>query len=597
MSSNKKAGDEKPNSPLPLSAEKGLLIAIGWFLKTYPLRATSAFVFLILSGLAEGIGIAALLPLLRIILNSGSESQNQVGEFVERWLYQLGVDPTIGNLLCVIVAVMLLKALFLFLAVSQTGFFAADITRNQRRQLLKAVIFARWEYFSGERTGDFVQALGEGAAKVSGTCLQFTGFLAKLVQTLVLAGLAYLVSPWVTLVAIAVGGCSVLLLSRFITMARTAGRAQTDLMRGFVSRLIDGLTAIKPIKSMGREHRLIPLLDDDIEGLRNAQRAAIMSTEALRILPEPISTIAISLGLYFTLENWDSGLEALLVIIFLFSRMLGGVNGLQRFYRNLASGQASFWFVSNLSQNAEAAAEPSGGTITPTFSKGIRFDNVQFAYDERVVLKDVSLSIDVGQYLAVTGPSGVGKTTTADLVIGLLSPQSGSVFVDDIPLHDLNLHEWRKMIGYVPQDTVLFHDTIYANVTLGEGDIPRDDVLRALAQAEASEFIAQLPNGIDTVVGERGLKFSGGQRQRIAIARALVRRPRLLILDEATTSLDPETERGVCDTLRKLRTETSDGLLTILAISHQQALVNEADLVFRMYADSTSETVVQPTLQ
>jgi ATP-binding cassette subfamily C protein len=177
----------------------------------------------------------------------------------------------------------------------------------------------------------------------------------------------------------------------------------------------------------------------------------------------------------------------------------------------------------------------------------------------------------------VTGPSGAGKTTIADLIVGLIRAQAGSVLIDDVPIEAVDLGRWRAMIGYVPQDALLMHDSIAVNVTLGDPEIPAADVVAALRAAGAQEFVSALPNGIDTVVGERGLRLSGGQRQRIALARALVRKPALLILDEATTALDPDTEAGICETFRQLR-----GAVTILAICHQSSLIEIADSVYRV---------------
>jgi ATP-binding cassette subfamily C protein len=181
--------------------------------------------------------------------------------------------------------------------------------------------------------------------------------------------------------------------------------------------------------------------------------------------------------------------------------------------------------------------------------------------------------------IAIIGPSGSGKTTVADLIIGLLQPQAGAVLIDDVPLHTHDARRWRALIGYVPQDTFLLHDSVRLNVTLGDPDLSPADVERALQAAGAWDFVAALPQGPDTVVGERGLRMSGGQRQRIALARALVRRPLLLILDEATAALDPATEAEVCRTLQQLR-----GSMTILAICHQGPLIAVADRVYRVAA-------------
>jgi ATP-binding cassette subfamily C protein len=159
----------------------------------------------------------------------------------------------------------------------------------------------------------------------------------------------------------------------------------------------------------------------------------------------------------------------------------------------------------------------------------------------------------------------------------LLRPQKGEVWIDNLPLAQIDLRSWRRMIGYVPQETLLLHDTVFINVALGDKDISAADVEQALRSAGAWKFVSALPKGVNSVVGERGHKLSGGQRQRIAIARALVHKPRLLILDEATTALDPENEAAICATLRGLR-----GEITILAISHQPAVLEVADRAYRL---------------
>jgi len=179
------------------------------------------------------------------------------------------------------------------------------------------------------------------------------------------------------------------------------------------------------------------------------------------------------------------------------------------------------------------------------------------------------------------GPSGSGKTTIIDLTIALLRPQGGTIWLDDIPLNEVDIKHWRKLIGYVPQDTVLLHDTIAHNITLGDPTLSDQDTERALRAAGAWDFVNNLAMGTETVVGERGGKLSGGQRQRIVIARALINKPRLLILDEATSALDPESEAAVRQTMESLK-----GQLTILAISHNRGMVQAADYVYQMEGGS-----------
>ncbi len=192
-------------------------------------------------------------------------------------------------------------------------------------------------------------------------------------------------------------------------------------------------------------------------------------------------------------------------------------------------------------------------------------------------MEGASLTIPAREVTALVGMSGAGKTSVADLVLGLVRPSRGEVWIDDLPLAEADLRAWREQVGYVPQDIALFRESVGANVSLGDPAITPSDVEAALGAAGALDFVRALPRGIDTELGERGAGLSGGQRQRLAVARALVRNPALLVLDEATTALDPESEAAICESVRGLR-----GRVTVLVISHQTALVDLADRVYRI---------------
>jgi ATP-binding cassette subfamily C protein len=268
---------------------------------------------------------------------------------------------------------------------------------------------------------------------------------------------------------------------------------------------------------------------------------------------------------------------------------MGRVNVVQAQYQAMTVGESAFW---SLREQVEAArseidsAEAAGHA--PRFEESIRLEGVSFSYSEAPVLSDVTMKFPHGKFVVLTGPSGAGKTTIVDLIAGLLTPNDGAVYVDDVPLGKIDVRAWRRSLGYVPQETLLFHRSILENVTLGAPDIGRDEVEESLRAAGAWSFVASLPDGLDQKVGERGSKLSGGQRQRIAIARALVGRPQLLILDEPTSELDPETARGICDTLRAL-----SGLVTVAAISHQPSMLESADLVYQVDAGMATE-LTQP---
>jgi ATP-binding cassette subfamily C protein len=265
-----------------------------------------------------------------------------------------------------------------------------------------------------------------------------------------------------------------------------------------------------------------------------------------------------------------------MVMIFLFNRLLNRIYFSQVCFQELSMNESALWSLLEKIEHTQRERETHpGNRQLEKIKKGIYLDALLFSYGEKVVLKNVSMHIPAGQIVAIVGHSGAGKTTVADLITGLFRPEKGSIYIDDIPLDQLSLHAWRDLIGYVPQEMFLFHDTIYKNVSLGEENLSRADVEEALRAAGAWDFISETPSGIDTVIGERGAKLSGGQRQRLALARALVRKPQLLILDEVTTALDPETEQAICRTLKQFK-----GTMTILAISHQPAIIEIADKIF-----------------
>jgi ATP-binding cassette subfamily C protein len=352
-------------------------------------------------------------------------------------------------------------------------------------------------------------------------------------------------------------------------------------MQSLVARMTDVLTSIKPLKAMAREQQSDAVLTETTHKLNRALQKQVLSKAALGSFQEPILTVFLILALYLALRYWNQSLTTMIAMVFFIAKILKQVEKIQKEYANLVEFESAFWSLQGKIRTAQDAREVLTGTVHPSLRTAIRMEAVSFAYDAREVLTDVSLDIPAGTFVTLTGPSGSGKTTVADLLIGLLRPQKGDICVDGVPLSQIDIRRWRQMIGYVPQENLLMHDTILKNVTLGEDGLGAAQVEAALRAAGAWEFVQQAPAGIHTVVGERGSMLSGGQRQRIAIARALVKRPLLLILDEATAALDPKTEKEICATLAQLK-----GGLTILAISHQSALMENADAAYRVQGGS-----------
>jgi ATP-binding cassette subfamily C protein len=401
--------------------------------------------------------------------------------------------------------------------------------------------------------------------------------LALVIQVLVYGTVAMFVSWQATLTSLLVGVVMLRLLHQLIRATRRAGTKQTQLMRHLLTYLSDVLGSVKSLKAMARDNVAEAILRDQTKQLEKATRREIMAREALMALQEPILATLIASGLYLALSIWELSLPAVMVMVFLLTRLLSLLNKTQRKYQNLMAQESAYWALRTAIEEARAAAERTTGTRQPTLQKGISLRHIDFDYGAKPIFQDLNLEIPVNTFTTIAGPSGVGKSTMLDLLCGLAEPKSGDMLIDGVPLREINPRDWRRMIGYVAQENVLLHDTILSNILVGAPDLVEADAERALHQAGAWDFVSALPEGMHTIVGERGGLLSGGQRQRIAIARALAHQPLFLLLDEPTSALDPESERLVCDTLKKLAKN-----LTVVAVSHQPALINAADNIFTL---------------
>lgn len=526
------------------------------------------------SGLAEGVGLAVLLPLLALATGEASATPAAALR-IEEALAALAIPATLPSLLVLVVVALFAKAGLQLLAAWQAGTATAQVARDLRLHLITAIMRAQWSYYVRQPTGRLANAVASEAARASGLFVKAVDLLTSTFMLVIYVGLAVTVSWRIALLSLAVGGAILLAVRRLVAVAARAGREQTTLMRSLIGRLTDGLYAIKPLKAMGREDALQPALERETEELNAAQRRQVLSVASMGVVYEPAVALALAGLAYVLLALLAVPFAEVLFLALLLQRTVGKVGAVQRHYQTIATIESALWSLEESIEAAEAAAEPpyDRGPI-PTLNHAVALDDVTFSYGGAPVLRRFSVTIPRGRLTALVGPTGGGKTTVIDLVTGLYRPDDGQVLVDDLPLATANVAAWRRKIGYVPQEVVLFHDTVRANVAMHDPTLRDEDVERALADAGASEFVARLPHGLDTVIGEHGARLSGGQRQRLSLARALVHQPELLVLDEATTGLDPATEQAVLATLRRLL-----GDLTVLAVSHQRGVIEAADHV------------------
>lgn len=552
---------------------------VRYFARGYPGRTALMVGLLIVAGVAEGVGLITLLPLLESATGQDEATRSGITQTALEGLQAIGVPPGLGPLLTVIVVAMALKALFLWLATKQVGYTVSQVATDLRLRLIRALLKARWSFFAQKPTGYFANALSSEATRASHAYEQVCKAMAGAIQIGVYLAVVVVISWQVAVIALIVGPIVIYALRGFVRMSRHAGDEQTQVMRRLIGRITSLLPGIKPIKAMAREQHLLPFLEAETEGFNRARQQTVFASESLRAFQEPVIVLVLAVGLYGAVTIGDAPAAAVIVAAVLFYRVMTTAGNLQMQYQAVTVNESAFWSLVDTVEEAEAAEERDrpDGAPAPSLEEGIELRDVSFSYGEESVLASVRLEIPAGELVTVVGPSGAGKTTLVDLVAGLLEPDDGEILVDGVPLSEIDRTTWRDQVGYVPQEVLLFNDTVYQNVTLGDDGFTRDEVEHALRAAGAWEFVSATERGMDHEIGERGAQISGGQRQRIAIARALLGGPRLLILDEATTALDPDTERRICDTLVGLRRET-----TILAISHQPALAEAASRIYQV---------------
>lgn len=567
-----------------------LLIA---FARAYPGSTLIMLLALLLGGLAEGVSLTALLPFLSTAIDiqtgTASADAQAADNPVTRFLIDLGIEPTLGVLLAVIVIGVVIKNLLVLVANKRVGYTVAQVTTNLRLDLLRALLRTRWQYFLHQRIGGLANAMATEALRASEAYINGTVVITLLIQCCVYTSVALMVSWQATLATLAIGLLILAVSHSLIKIARRAGKRQTKLLKSLLARLTDTLQSVKPLKAMARENLADSILTAETDQLNHALQREVFSKEMLKAAQEPMFALVIAVGIYLSLTRWGLPFATVMTLVVILGRVISYMGKVQRQYQKTVVCESAFWSLQATIHQAEQERELTSGTGIATLNSEVRLDNIRFDYGDNPVFQGLSLTVPAGVLTTLIGSSGTGKTTVVDLITGLLRPQQGEVYIDGVALEQLDLRAWRRMIGYVPQENLLLHDTVLTNITLGDPELSLADAEFALRAAGAWEFVAAMADGIHSNVGERGARLSGGQRQRIMIARALAHRPRLLILDEATSALDPDTALAICDTLRSLR-----GGLTILAVSHQPALMEAADRVYRLNQGDVSLLSHQP---
>jgi ATP-binding cassette, subfamily C, bacterial len=539
---------------------------------------------LLLGGLLEAVGIGTVLPLAGVLLGNNGGEPTFFETAARNALASVNLSPTVSTLLLFIFLVMLMRSLLLFGAMTYAGISAARLTILLRRRLLQAIFKARWSYYAGKSSGSVANTLGNDATRAGDAYLNSASSTTTFAHVMGYTAVAFVINWRIALLAMAGGLLLVAATYRLIVLSRKSGFKQVDRTSAIAEETTDMLQNIKPLRSMNRHAALLVNLGTLLKRLKRALFTRNLAKYALTYGNDVLLVSLVCLMGWLALGYAGLPVAQVMVLGVLFFQLVNYVTKFLKLLQSAVEFQGSYTRLLEFIGEAEQNMEELPGSKLPVPASDCRFESVTFSHGRHKVLENVTLTIPARKITVIQGPSGAGKTTLIDLLIGFHRPQGGAIHVGDDRLDEIDLLAWRKSIGYVPQELSLFHDSVKTNITLLEDDITDEMIAEATRLAEVDSFLAQLPNGLETDVGELGGKLSGGQRQRISLARALVRRPDILILDEVTSALDPATEAGIVDNIAALR-----GRFTIIAITHRPAWTKIADRLYSLKGGRIAE--------
>lgn len=546
------------------------------FFKTKGTRPLLVLICLLVAGITQAVGIGALLPLISALSSGGGPNSALAQSMSDAFSY-LGIVPGVGTLILIAMGLLVLKSVIAFAGLSYAGVSAAKLSISFRRRLIEALFGANWKFFADQQAGKFATVISSDAGRAGDAYLFSAQVISQAVQGLAYCAVALLIDWRLTLIGLFACAVLALTMRRVIRKAKRSGYRQTDRTSELTVFMVDMLANLKPLKAMQRSSAMQAAIEKLLIRLKQAVVTRELAKAGLNEGSDAMIAIFTGVGLYLTTQLTSLALPEIVVSSVIFLQLVTIVSKLQKLMQQSAVVESAYMRTNELLNLIENSQESNSGTRAAPSDVTVRFDNVTFSHGNHRVIDQASFEIPQREVTVLFGQSGAGKTTIIDLLIGLHKPTSGDINVGGVPLHEIDLRSWRKLVGYVPQELNLFHASIRDNVTLGDESVLDETVWNALAKAGAADFVRNLANGIHANVGELGSKMSGGQRQRISLARALLHEPRILILDEVTSALDPATEQEIVENIRGLGDN-----YTIVAITHRPAWTQIADRLYEV---------------
>jgi ABC-type multidrug transport system fused ATPase/permease subunit len=538
----------------------------------------------VIGALTEGVTVSLLVPILQSQGNPGGFGNIPLLSHVAAMFEGLTPNQRIRSVAVAMALVFVLRGVLQY-AIDVLGLLVP--LRLQKQAVLenfRLMMAVRISYLNDRDFGTLSNDIGGWATRVAFLLTNFAILLWSLLVLMVYSAMMVSVSWRLTLLAMVfVVVISALLKQLSGGPLRRAGERLTEASMQLSQTTMETLGGMKLIRLAAAETLMSRLFQSRLEvALDNQRRQGMVNAFSSPFLSTSAG-IFICFLLYASAVAHEGDPNAwvgsILIFLFLLFRLLGPVTQINNARNRIIGEMPAFEGQETFRRIAHEQVQPNGERQAAPLRDGVVLDDVCFRYDQgdRQVLQNVSATIERGRMTAVVGPSGAGKTTLIGLLTRLYDPQSGRILVDGVDLRDLDVRSWRRRLAVVSQDIFIFNDTVANNLCFGQGDVPMERLREAARLAAAEEFIDKLPQGYDTLLGDRGMRLSGGQQQRIAIARAILANPDLLIMDEATSHLDTFTERAIQEAVDRLSRDR-----TLLVIAHRLSTIRRADKVIVM---------------
>lgn len=547
--------------------------------------------------LAEGASLVILLPLLAAagMTFPNGTMPGRLADISQALLSRLGLPHPLW--LPTVLAVFLLtgatRSVLRRTQMTLTYTTTNTVQLTLSRRIYAAVVRAQWGFLVRQRAGRLTHLLTEQLGKVTEAIALSLSLINLLCLTLLYFVLALKLSVAMTAIVLALGAVLMLLQRRAISRSRRSGEKLTNSIGEVFAATEEHLLNLKSVKTYDAEDRDIDLFSSLCRDVVQNSVASARHQAGAALRFELGSLLELGAIIYLALGILHVQAATMLLLLGIFTRLMPQLAALQSQTHQFAAALPAYDDVRSIERECLAHAEPPlhpNIATQLTLTRELRVDDLWFAYESRLsspdpaspdwVLRGLNLTIEAGILTAVAGASGAGKSTLADILNGLLAPARGRIILDGRELSTGDLRQWRRCVGYVGQETVLFHQTIRDNLLWAQPGASAAELDQALRLASAG-FVYDLPGGLDAIAGDRGILLSSGQRQRIALARALLRRPSLLILDEATNALDEDNESRILDALLEA-VDTLQGSLTVLMIAHRATALRRAHRIFEI---------------